>query len=128
MNTKFFRMQPPEIQVQQVCQEDLKDFLSLMQTHEHFFPNYKRELKSDQRLKIQGNQLVSVGVNDKFFSEPPLPLVIVTVGDFYLLSNNGTRFFTSDARVKNGMMFGLPQELFIPVYGSEITVFDGTLV
>lgn len=122
VDTKFFRMQPAEISVTVITREmmsEVKDFFGL---HRNLFPAFK-ESYSDQ-LKIINNELVIVDVQDKYFSEPPEPRFVVKPGMFYLVSNNGARHFTSDARVKHGMMFDVPEELMRPVYGDPISGFS----
>ncbi len=122
VETKFFRMQPAEISVTVVTLEMMTEIKEFFGLHRNLFPAFK-ESYSDQ-LKIVNKELVIGDVNDKLFSEPPQPRFVVKPGMFYLVSNNGSRHFTSDVRVKHGMMFDVPEELLRPVYGEPISGFS----
>jgi len=45
---------------------------------------------------------------------------IFVIGDYLVVSENGTRYFTKEESVKHGVFRGFPAELFVPIEGEKL--------
>lgn len=106
-----FRPVLPAITVSTVKQDDLKEIANSL----HTFAGVNPKDVTKGKLKKQG--FVVVDGDERAGYETR---VIVEVGDFLVVSNNGVQAIAKDARILDGDFTGLPAELFTPITGTAL--------
>lgn len=120
MNSVVFEMQPAKIQVSVVTVNLLPEIKRLLDNEPSFFPSFN-PAKMGNKAVLTENSVVIEGAYDNFFSERPAPTTFAEVGDYYLISDNGFRCFSKDARLKHGVFLSIPEELLIPRFGNKLS-------
>jgi len=106
-----FRPVLPVITVSTVKQEDLKEIANNL----HAFAGVDPKDVIRGKLKKQGFVVVDGDQRGGYETR-----VIVAIGDFLVVSNNGVQAIAKDARILDGDFTGLPAELFTPITGTAL--------
>jgi hypothetical protein len=110
----IFQPTLPTITVDLVTEKNLPEILRLIHHHTHFFPQME-EFFRPELAQIRDNRIIVV--NNLFPNED---IVIVSVGDYYVTSENGIRYFTDNPQIRHGIFTMLPAQMFTPFYGEKI--------
>lgn len=115
---KKITLQPllPKLVVEKVDEGNIEEFAEFLCKHKELFPALEHVLAATIRKNSTRIYIYDYGRSDE---EMP---VICKVGDWLVVSENGTRHFTDSRIVHRGVVDGLPREMFTPIEADVLDV------